>query len=155
MNVWMIRNLAAPTVLAVLAVAAAQVNAQGPVEYKAGQVWQLAGGEVVVTVLKVDDLHRVGRVVHVRIDKVPVPACQGLHLTSAIDHVALTEKMMRKSSLRLLNEKAELPDAYFDAYREWQKQKKPYVRKDQTVWDVIRTTPPMAPICNFLPAEAM
>lgn len=154
MNTVTIRNLIALTVLTLWALATVAQNNGGPIEYKAGQVWQLAGGEEVITVLKVEGLRKVGRVIHVRIDKVPVQACQGLRLTSTIDHVALTEKMMQKSALRLVYDNAELPDAYFHAYREWQKQKKPYVRKDQTVWDVIRTTPLMAPICNFLPAEA-
>lgn len=148
-----IGNLAALMAVTLLALVAVAQNNASPVEYKAGQVWQLAGGDELITVLKVEDLHKIGRVVHVRVDRVPVPACQGLRLTTSIDHIALSEKMMRKSALRLVQENAPLPDAYFDVYREWEKLKKPYVRKDQTVWDVIRTTPQIGPICGFLPAE--
>ena len=124
------------------------------VDYKPGQVWQYSGGQEVITVLKVDEVHKFGRVVHVRIDNVPATSCQGIVLTTSIEHLALTEKMMRKSSLRLVRDDAELPDAYFSAYQEWQKQKKPDVQKNRTVEDVISRTPQIGAICNFLPQKA-
>ena len=145
--------------LAALTLVPASASAQGSagqdaqVEYKAGQVWQYVGGEATITVLKVDDLPKFGRVIHVRADNVPVSACAGLHLTRAIEHVALTEKMMRKSSGSLVRENADLPDSYFESYRLWQKQKKPEVLKNQTMTDVIRRTADLPLICNFLPAE--
>jgi len=89
------------------------------------------------------------------VDKVPVPACPGIRLTAGIDHIALPEKMVRRSSSQLRQEKTEQPDSYFEAYREWQRQKNPYVRTDETVWDVIRTELQLAPTCNFTPDEAM
>jgi hypothetical protein len=153
MSASIIRNLVAVAIPILLVLAAGAQNKAAQVEYKSGQVWQLSGGDETVTVLKVDDLPKIGRIVHVRVDKVPAPGCRGIHLTTSIDHIALTEKMMRKSPVTLLEAKTDLPDSYFDAYREWRKLKKPYVRKDRTVWDVIRTTLQMGAICNFLPAE--
>lgn len=139
-------------VLAAVVTALAQAPAgKDLLEYKAGQVWSSVDGET-ITVLKVDDVHRIGRVIHIRVDSVPVPACQGIHLTRSIDHIALTEKMMRKSSAALIEETIELPDAYFDAYRAWHKRKNPIILKDQTVADEIRRTFEMPLICNFLPA---
>jgi len=146
-------------IVAVIAAAASTASAQSPdgkdkPDYKAGQVWLSVGGET-ITVLKVDDAHRIGHVIHIRVDNVPVPACQGIHLTRTIDHIALTEKMMRKSSAALIEETTELPDAYFDAYRAWQKQKSPIILKDQTVADAIRRTLEMPLICNFVPAASV
>lgn len=135
MNASTRRNLAAFVAPIFFALVPVAQDHAGPAEYKAGQVWQLSGGDETVTLLKVEDLHKIGRVVHVRVDKVS-EGCQGIHLTTSIDHIVLTEKMMRKSPATLLQEKTDLPDSCFDAYRVWQKQKKVYVREDQTVWDV-------------------
>lgn len=121
--------------------------------YKAGQVWHYVGGDETITVLKVEDLPKIGRVIHVRVDNVPVPACPGFHLTRNIEHIALSEKMMRKSTADLERENEELPDSYFDEYRQWQKLKKPEVLKSQTVTDVIGRTADFPLICNFLPAR--
>ena len=153
--------LVVPAFAAVVAIALTPVSGfgqdsaeqRGRIEYKAGQVWQYVGGEATITVLKVDDPPKFGRVIHVRVDNVPVPACAGLHLTRTIEHVALTEKMMRMSSGSLVRENADLPDSYFEGYRLWQKQKKPEVLKSQTMTDVIRRTADLPLICNFLPAE--
>jgi len=143
-------------IVAVIAAAMVAASAQAPpgkdrLDYKAGQVWLSENGET-ITVLKVEDVRRVGRVIHIRVDNVPVPACRGIHLTRSIDHIALTEKMMRKSSAALIEETIELPDTYLDAYRAWQKRKNPIILKDQTVADEIRRTFEMPLICNFLPA---
>jgi hypothetical protein len=147
-------------VLVTVAFAAALTAAQGPavrpvhVEYKAGQSWRYATGDgPTITVLKVEDLPKIGRVIHVRVDNIPVPGCAGIHLTNSIDHIALTEKMMRKSVNDLLRENADLPDSYFEGYREWQKQKKPRIVKDMTITDVVRRNADLPLICNFLPAK--
>jgi hypothetical protein len=142
-----------------VALAATLTAAQGPaaqpvpVEYKAGQSWRYATGDSpTITILKVEDLPKIGRVIHVRVDNIPVPGCAGIHLTNSIDHIALTEKMMRKSANDLLRENTDLPDAYFEGYREWQKQKKPQIVKDITIADVLRRNADLPLICNFLPA---
>ena len=52
------------------------------VEYKAGQSWRYASGNgPIITVLKVEDLPKIGRVIHVRVDDIPVPVCAGIQLT--------------------------------------------------------------------------
>jgi hypothetical protein len=63
------------------------------VEYKSGQVWTISQG-ITVKILAVEDVHRVGNVVYVRIDKIPLQSCGDIHLTRTIEHLALTEKMM-------------------------------------------------------------
>ena len=151
-----IQNFVAVVAIAafsVLAAAQGSADKNAPIDYKAGQVWRYAGGDVTITVLKVDDLPKIGRVIHVRIDNVPVQACAGIHLTRTIEHIALTEKMMRKSSGDLAKDNAELPDSYLDGYRQWQEHKKPEVLKSQTVADVIRRTNDLPLIRNFLPAK--
>src|SRR5258708_888931 len=125
-----------------------------PVEYKTWQSWRNANSNgPIITVLKVEDLPKIGRVIHVRVDDIPVPGCAGIHLTNSIDHIAVTEKMMRKSVHDLLRLDTDLPDSYFEGYREWQKQKKPQIMKDKTISDVIRMKADAPLICNFLPSK--
>jgi hypothetical protein len=51
----------------------------------------------------------------------------------------------------LLEENVELPDAYFEAYRQWEKVKKPKILKSP-LREVIGSAPsPM--ICNLLPVQ--
>src|ERR1700722_19848436 len=59
-------------------------------EYRAGQLWATGQG-ITVTVLAIEDVHRVGKVIHIRIDKIPYQSCRDIHLTRAIEHIALTE----------------------------------------------------------------
>jgi hypothetical protein len=98
-------------------------------------------------------LPKIGRVIHGRVENIPVPGCAGIHLTNSIDHIALTEKMMRKSTNDLLRENTDLPDAYFEGYREWQKQKKPQIGREMTIADVPRRNADLPLICNLLPAK--
>ena len=98
------------------------------VEYKPGQVWKTDLGAT-VTVLKVEDVHKVGKVVHVRIDNILLQSCGDVHLTTGIDHIALTETMMRKNALDLMKSNVDLPNSYFEAYTKWEKQKKHQILK--------------------------
>jgi hypothetical protein len=136
--------------------AAGQEQRDGPnaetVEYKAGQVWTTNLG-MEVTVLGVEDLHKVGNVVHVRIDKIPLPSCGGIHLTRTIEHLALTEKMMRKSGLELQKKIIDLPESYLDAYREWEQQKKREIVKVPIQQAILANGTVSPIICNFLPSE--
>jgi len=128
--------------------------ASAPIEYKAGQVWRVADGDELITILKVEDLPKLGHVIHLRVSNIPVPLCPGMHLTRNIDHIAMNEKMMRKSAGKLVLENTEVADSYFDGYRLWLAEKKPKVEKNETVMDVIRKTSTGLPvICNFVPAE--
>jgi len=53
-----------------------------------------------VTILEVEDVPKVGKVVHVRIDNVPVSSCGSIQLTTTIEHMALAEKVMRQKRNR-------------------------------------------------------
>jgi hypothetical protein len=122
------------------------------VEYKSGQVWTIGQG-ITVTILAVEDVHRVGKVVHVRIDKTPVQSCGDIHLTRSIEHLAL-EKMMRKSGLDLLKDNVDLPESSIGAYRNWEEQKKHEIAKvpiQKAILPVGTLPGPM--ICNFVPSR--
>jgi hypothetical protein len=153
------RSIVTLSVIVAVAFAYAIAAEQGPatqtapLEYKTGQSWRQTGDGPTITILKVDDLPKIGRVVHVRVDNISVPACAGIHLTKTIDHIALTEKMMRKSVTNLLRENTDLPDSYFEGYRKWQKQTKPQIVKDMTISDIVRRNFDLPLICNFLPSK--
>jgi|SRR5271155_4333377 len=146
--------------LSILPTAVAQRDAGPPsgsnsktIEYKSGQVWETGFGPI-VTILKVEELPKVGRVVHVRIDNVPVQNCGGFHLTRTIEHMAMAEKMMRQGATNLIRDNVDLPDSYFEAYRKWEKQKKREVIKVPIQEAVLRSNEPLGPIiCNFLPSQ--
>jgi hypothetical protein len=124
-----------------------------PIEYKAGQVWE-TDLHTLATILKVEDIPKVGPVIHVRVDKIPVQSCGGLHLTTTIDHIALTEKMMRESATDLVQEIVDIPDSYFESYKRWQKHKKHQILKKPLsgVIESVSSQPgPM--ICNWLPSR--
>jgi hypothetical protein len=123
------------------------------IEYKPGQVWETGFGPI-VTILKIEELPKVGRVVHVRIDNVPVRNCGGFHLARTIEHMALAEKVMTKGVTNLIKDNVDLPDSYFEAYRKWEKRKKREVVKVSMQEAVFRSSDPLGPIiCNFLPSQ--
>src|SRR5215469_12387478 len=97
-------------------------------DYKAGQVWTM-GRDITVTILAIEDVHKVGKVVHVRIDKISLQSCGNVHLTRTIDQLAVTEKMMLKSGLVLSKDNVDLPESSVEAYRKWEEQKKHQVAK--------------------------
>src|ERR1039458_7874508 len=98
------------------------------VDYKRGQVWTMSQG-ISVMILAIEDVHRVGKVVHVRVDKIPFQSCGDIHLTRAIEHLAVTEKMMLKSRLVLSKDNVELPESSIEAYRKWEEKKKHEITK--------------------------
>jgi hypothetical protein len=121
-------------------------------EYKPGQVWTYKtapGAENSrVVILRVESAGKKGRVVHVRIENMPVPSCGGFHLTTAIEHLAVSEKALRKSTVELVKDQSELPDSYFDAYKEWEKDR----HKEVTTRPLAEAAPPQAGgpmICNW------
>jgi hypothetical protein len=124
--------------------------------YKAGQVWKfddlLGLGDSTITILKVESRPKVGTVIHVRIDKIPAGDCGSIHLTTNIEHLALTESTLRESTFELLKENVELPDAYFEAYRRWEKEKKPEILKSP-LYQVVLPKPSVM-ICNLLPVQS-
>jgi len=98
------------------------------VEYQPGQLWVTDQG-ITVTILAIQDVHKGGRVVHVRVDKIPFQSCGDVHLTRTIEHLALTDKVLRKSGLALSKDKVALPESSIDAYRRWEEQKKQEIIK--------------------------
>jgi hypothetical protein len=143
--------------LASIPSAIAQSQSDNPslktVEYRPGQVWITDQG-ITVTILALEDARRVGTVVHVRIDKIPFQSCGDIHLTRAIEHLALTEKMMRKSGLVLSKDDVVLPESSIDAYRKWEEQKKHEVVKVPIQKAILTEGNVLGPmICNFVPSE--
>ena len=123
-------------------------------EYKPGQMWSTDLGAT-ITVLAVEELHKLGKVVHVRVDRIPLSSCGEVHLTTAIPHIALNEKTMRKSAQNLLKDNVDLPDSYFDEYRKWEANKKHEVLKAPLRQEIYKASLSGAGvmICNFLPSK--
>ena len=134
----------------------AQTKTESPnlksVDYKPGQVWTMNQG-ITVTVLAVEDVHRVGRVVHVRIDKIPWPSCGSFHLTRAIEHLAVTEKMMLKSALTFSKDNVDLPASSLEEYRKWEGQKKHEIAKIPLEKAILEEGSEAPMICNVLPSQ--
>lgn len=123
------------------------------VEYKAGQLWILNQG-ITVTVLAVEDVHGVGKVVHVGVDKIPWGTCGDIHLTRTLDHLAVTERVMQKSALVFSKDNAALPESSLEAYRKWMGQKKHEIVKVALPRAILDQSSTLPPICNFLPSQA-
>jgi hypothetical protein len=123
------------------------------VEYKPGQVWKTSFSPALVTILKVEDLPKVGKVVHVRIDNLPNVGCESLEFTGSIQHLAFTEKMLRGGLVALIKDNADLPNSYFDEYRIWEKQEKHQFTKVPIEQIILGASLPGPIICNFLPRE--
>jgi hypothetical protein len=85
-------------------------------DYKLGQIWTMDRG-ITLTILAIEDVGKVGKVVHVRVDKIPWQSCGDIHLTRTIEHVAVTEKMMQMSGLVLSKENVGLPQSSIEAFR--------------------------------------
>jgi hypothetical protein len=124
------------------------------VVYKPGQVWAMDQG-IIITILAIEDVHKVGQVVHVRVDKIPWQSCGEVHLTRAIEHLAVTEKMLLKSGLVMSKDAVDLPESSIDAYRKWQVQKKHEIARvplQKAILEEGHVPGPM--ICNLLPSQA-
>ena len=152
-------NLVSRVAVFLLAVSLPTVSAQTTteglksVEYKMGQVWT-TNQNITITILAVEDVHRVGRVIHVRIDKIPDQSCGDIHLTREIEHIALTEKMMRKSELVFSKDNTDLPESSIEAYRKWEEQKKHRILKVPIQKAILTEGDAMGPmICNFVPSQ--
>lgn len=122
-------------------------------DYKLGQVWTTNQG-INVTIIAVDEVRRVGRVVHVRLDNIPWQSCGNVHLTRTIEHLAVTEKMMVKSDLVFSKENVDLPPSSIEAYRKWQGQKKREIAKAPLPAVIQAQAYVQVPmICNLLPSQ--
>lgn len=149
--------LSSVLLLASLPRATAQTQQDNPngktADYRPGQVWITNQG-VTVTILALEDVRRVGRVVHVRVDKIPVQSCGDLHLTRVIEHLAVVEKVLRESELTLSVDNIGLPESSIDAYRKWEDRKKHEIIKvpiQKAIFAESNLPGPM--ICNFVPSQ--
>jgi hypothetical protein len=133
-------------------IAAQTATESSNLNYKPGQVWTMKQG-ITVTVLAVEDVHRLGKVVHVRIDKIPWSSCGGFHLTRAIEHLAVTEKMMLKSALTFSKDKVSLPESSLEEYRKWEGQKKHEIAKVPLEKAISEEGSEAPIICNLLPSQ--
>jgi hypothetical protein len=65
-------------------------------DYKAGQVWtyKTAPGaeDSRIVILRLEPAGKKGRIIHVRVENLPLPSCGGFHLTTAIEHLAISEE---------------------------------------------------------------
>ena len=86
-------------------------------------------GGITATILAIEDVRKLGRVIHIRVDEIPWQSCGDIHLTRTIEHVAVTERMLLKSNLVLVKENVDLPQSSIEAYRRWQGEKKHEIAK--------------------------
>ena len=132
-----------------------QAGISTPPAYQPGQVWTF-DHDISVTILAVEDVRKFSRVVHVRIDNVPVQSCGDVHLTDLIEHVAVTEKMLLKSGLVFSKDDAALPQSSIDAYAEWKARKKHEIAQT-SLRQILPARYPFwssGPlICNFIPIQ--
>jgi len=157
MKINVVRLMGVTLLLASLSRVTAQTQSNGSdlqsVDYKPGQVWTMNPG-IIVTILAVEDVHGSGKVVHVRVDKIPWQSCGDVHLTRAIEHLAVTQKMMLKGGRVLSKDNIELPASSIDAYRKWQGQKKHEITKVPLQKAILGEGSPLGPmICNFVPSQ--
>ncbi|MGA7907809.1 MAG: hypothetical protein WCA16_10420 [Candidatus Sulfotelmatobacter sp.] len=157
MKINVVRLMGVLFLLASLSRVTAQTQSNGSdlqsVDYKPGQVWTMNQG-ITVTILAVGDVHGAGKVVHVRVDKIPWQSCGDIHLTRAIEHLAVTQKMMLKSGLVLSKDNIELPESSIEAYRKWQGQRKHEIAKVPLQKAILDEGSAMGPmICNFVPSQ--
>lgn len=120
-------------------------------DFKLGQVWTTDQG-ITVTILAIGEDRKAGRVVHIRVDNIPWGSCGSVHLTRAIEHIAVTEKMLASSALVLSKESVPLPRSSIDAYQKWQAQKKREIGK-APLPRLIQSQDSTPMICNFLPNQ--
>ena len=151
------KKIAVVGVLLLAAAAVAQTGTDNPnpnsVEYRSGQLW-VAGQGITVTVLAVAEVHGIGKVVHVRVDKIPYQSCGDIHLTRAIEHIALPDEMMRKSGLVLSKENVDLPESSIDAYRKWEGAKKHPIVRSPIQKAILAQGSELGPmICNLVPSQ--
>jgi len=123
------------------------------VEYKRGQVWKTIFGPTVVIILKVEELPKIGKIIHVWTDKLPNVGCESLEFTRSIQHLAFTEKMLNGGLIKPIKENADLPDSYFDDHKEWEKKEIHGLSEAPIQQVILSASLPGPAICNFLPQK--
>jgi hypothetical protein len=98
-----------------------QANSSLQPTFQPGQIWKYktAPGEEGATllILRIEIKEKKGNVVHVRVDNVPVP-CGNLNITTTYEHVAVSERALRQSTIELITNVGELPQSYLKGWHE-------------------------------------
>ena len=91
-------------------------------EFQEGQVWSYkprAGeGGSTITVLRVENVGKLGVVVHVRIDGIRFGNCTGGPAPTSIAHAPFAKAALAQSVTKLLKTLSTVPD-YMDGYMDW------------------------------------
>ena len=91
-------------------------------EFHEGQVWSYrsrSGEEAsTLTVLRVENVGKIGVVIHVRIDNIRLGNYMGGPAPTSIAHAPFTKAALSQSVTRLLGSLPTLPD-YMDGYKDW------------------------------------
>ena len=100
---------------------AAPERASDP-EFHEGQVWsykpRVGEGCFTVTVLRVENVGKIGVVIHVRIDGIRFGNCTGGPAPTSIAHAPFAKAALAQSVTRLLKTLPTMPD-YMNGYKEW------------------------------------
>jgi hypothetical protein len=91
-------------------------------KFRPGQVWsyKTRPGEEdsFLTILRVEQLPKLGTIIHVRVDKICLRNCTGGPEPDTIQHMPFTRDAIERSVTKLEKERAEVPD-YQEGYNEW------------------------------------
>lgn len=93
-------------------------------DYVAGQVWTYSTRPIdlksTLTVLKVDEFPKVGKIIHIRIDDVNLKnsgAPGGV--SHQVGHIPIAENALSKSTIKLLKSDAPIKDTDLEGYKIW------------------------------------
>ena len=91
-------------------------------EFHEGQVWsykpRVGEGGSTITVLRVENVGKIGVVIHVRIDGIRFGKCMGGPAPTSIVHAPFAKAALAQSVTKLLRILPTVPD-YMDGYRDW------------------------------------
>ena len=91
-------------------------------KYSPGQVWtyKTRGSEdsSTITILRVEDLPKVGVILHVRIDGIKLKNCTSGPSPTTVQHAPFTKDAIDRSVVRIVETDRKLPD-YEDGYSDW------------------------------------
>jgi hypothetical protein len=90
-------------------------------QFQPGQIWRYKTAPnddgATLLILRVEAKEKKGYVVHIRVDNIPVP-CGNRHITTSLEHVAITEKALRQSTTELVTNIGDLPSSYLKGWHE-------------------------------------
>ncbi len=91
-------------------------------KYSPGQVWSYktreSEGSSTITILRVETLPKIGRVIHIRIDGINIRNCSGGPSLHVIEHAPFNKDAIDRSVLKLVDQRENLPN-YEAGYSDW------------------------------------